>query len=385
MAVLSKRFSNSSELLLGTPPDSKKTKTLSRKAQSELNLSTFGKIRPPPSVTDSIASAFSGGSGDALPDETSVASQPGMDPATECNALFALRELGTLVARRRGLQPESFNHGLMMLFSQARPAEGVVVPGDEKKADAAIQDASVKSPSLEQSTTQARTVRKFQSQPQPNTQQKHHRQFSFEPGADQLQALTEEAPPRDVGSRDDESENSDAPLIIHAGRQTEDSASTSLTGSCQNLSADFAKPSKIPSPVQSLGRSRKESSASSLPSVYARSQDTSRRGSSSSVLTAFRENASGSVRPRAQSRNSSMQSLHATTGPLAGAKEHYGSIGLRNHKIATTAAATSAAAAAAGGSTGSTGSIVSNGQQASGAETDGRKAMTWRANEEAKA
>ena len=71
--VLSKQFSNSSELLVGTPPDPQKT-TLSRKVQSELNLATMRKTMTPPSIADSVASVFSGGSGDVLPDETLVPS-----------------------------------------------------------------------------------------------------------------------------------------------------------------------------------------------------------------------------------------------------------------------------------------------------------------------
>jgi hypothetical protein len=306
--ALSKRFSDCSELLIGTPPNSKKT-TLSRKVQSELNLATLHKIRPAPSITDSAASVFTRGSGDALPDETSVLSQMDMQPATECNAFIALRELGTLVARRRGLQPDSFSDGLMLLLSQSRPADPPGLDSNEKESNpASSQDVDVKKQSLEQAVNKTCMVGSLQSQPQVSTQQGHHRQFSFEPGTDELQALSEEAMLSDLNVHDSDPQGSVTQLSMDAGCYTPGSPSASLAWSTSSLSAKLCKPSKIPSPVQSLGRSRKESSASSLQSMHSKSQE-SRRGSRSSVVTAFRENSSGRVERRVQSRDSSLQSM----------------------------------------------------------------------------
>ena len=128
MKALSKQFGDTvTELPLGTPPadgsGENKIMTLSRKVQSELNLTALKKTRVSPSITSSVASAFSGMSGDPLPDERATFSQAPMDPAAECDALIALRELGTLVARRRGLDAGSFNDGLMMLFAKTSVAE----------------------------------------------------------------------------------------------------------------------------------------------------------------------------------------------------------------------------------------------------------------------
>ncbi|USP73278.1 uncharacterized protein yc1106_00552 [Curvularia clavata] len=265
MMELSKQYSGSPQLMVGTPPDDQQTRLL-RKVQSELNLATMRKARKRPSVSGSAASVFSGGSGDTLADEAFVSRQSIMQPATECNAFVALRELGTLVARQSGLQPESFNKGLMMLVSQSRPVELPLACQEAKDANRTIrQDTDSGRPSLERTRAHKRTVRKFQSQPQLSTHQKHHRRFSFEPGADELQALTKE--------------------------MSYDGVSSSPT---RSLSADLGKRSKIPSPVHNLGRSRKEVSTASLHSICGRYQD-SRRGSGSSVITAFRESSSGSM------------------------------------------------------------------------------------------
>ncbi|EMD68629.1 hypothetical protein COCSADRAFT_274733 [Bipolaris sorokiniana ND90Pr] len=308
MAVLSKRFSDSSELLVGTPPDSEKT-TLSCQVQSELELITIHKTRPPSSVTDSAASVFSGGSGDALSDETSFHHQTNMQLATECNAFVALRELGTLVARRRGLQPDSFNDKLMMLLSQSRPEEPSVVLDDEADADpVALQDINVKKQPLEQGVTQTRIAGRFHSQPQLSTQQGHHRQFSFEPGADELQALFEEATLDDIYIHYEGPEDSVAQVSSHAIRYTPVTRSERSRCLTQSLSADFGTRSNNPSPALSLSRNRQGSSTSNPELMNSKYQE-SRRGSRSSVLTAFREDVgSGRVQPRDSSRNSSLQS-----------------------------------------------------------------------------
>src|SRR5688500_14183696 len=104
MTALSTQFVNDmDDLSVGTLPESIKNVTLSRKVQSELNLAAMQKTRPSWSFISSVASGFLGESGDPLPDEMTILEHPGMEPATECEALVALRVLGTLVARRRGL------------------------------------------------------------------------------------------------------------------------------------------------------------------------------------------------------------------------------------------------------------------------------------------
>jgi len=340
MAVLSTQFTNDmEELPVGNPPQTSKNLTLSRKVQSELNLVAIQKTRPSRSFTSSVASGFSGGSGDPLPDEMAILEHTGMEPATECEALVALRALGTFVATRRGLEVNSFNHGLMMLFSQTRSAEKLMAHVEENDTQTPRQKTSSDNGTYEyfdQSLAPRNTLREFQSQPQLDTNQKHRRQFSFEPGADQLEALTEELKTLDGEANESGSDDSDTPLLMRTGRPALDTRSIRSTSSSQTLGADLGKQSKIPSPVQSLGRSRRADSASSIQSVYARPQD-SRRGSSSSVITAFRENSIGSMRPELQSRNSSINSLRMPDSPSVLSNQHSGT-GLRNTITAIAAA-----------------------------------------------
>lgn len=340
MIVLSTQFTNDgAKLIVGTPPEVNHNLTLSRKVQSELNLTAIHKTKPSRSFTSSVTSGFSGGSGDPLPDEMAVLEHTGMEPATECEALVALRELGTLVARRRGLDLRSFNHSLMMLFSQTRPAERIVEGIEERDARPSRQGMgsnSGKPQYADTSLAPRHNLRKFQSQPHLSTTQKHRRQFSFEPGADQLEALAEEFGALDGETNESGSDDSDTPLLMRAERPALDTQSIRSTSSSQNLGADLAKPSKIPSPVQTMGRSRREDSASSLQSVYARPQD-SRRESRSSVITAFREHLSGNIRPELQSRHSSINDLRASDSSTA-SREQIGATRLRNSNMAVAAA-----------------------------------------------
>ena len=324
MIVLSQQFGGTyTEMPGDTPPISTPTSkrmTLSRKVQSELNLAALRKTRVSPSIASSVTSAFSGRSGDPLPDETDTPSQVPMEPAAECNALIALRELGTLVARRRGLDANSFNDGLMMLFAKTNGTDTFSRSIEEESAQPIPPETiySSRRSHVEKTEKPKRALRRFQSQPQLNTQHKHRRQFSFEPGAEE-ELRTYEDERHDRGSDD-----SDSPLVLHARRPAVDSimsSSSSLT-----LSADFCKPSKIPSPVQTLGRVRRENSASSLQSIYVRPHD-SRHNSRNSVLTAFRDNSSGNLRPSPQSRRSSIN-LRAVDSSLQ----------LRNNMMALAAA-----------------------------------------------
>jgi hypothetical protein len=333
MTVLSTQFTNDmEELPVGNPPHTISDLTLSRKVKSELNLVAIQKTKPSRSFTSSVASGFSAGSGDALPDEMTMLEHTGMEPATECEALVALRLLGTLVARRRGLEVTSFNHGLMMLFSQTRPAENVTGPMENVDTQCSRQVTGSDTGAYEhfdKGLAPRNALRKFQSQPQLNTTPKHRRQFSFEPGADQLEALTEEFGALDQENNEGDSDDSDTPLLMRAGRPALDTQPIRSTSSSQTLGADLSKPSKIPSPVQTLGRSRREDSASSIQSVYAKPHD-SRHGSRSSVVTAFRENMNGSIRPELQSRNGSINSLPISDSPPVLRNQHSGT-GLRNN------------------------------------------------------
>jgi hypothetical protein len=82
------------ELRIGTPPSEGRSPTLSRKVQSEMNLTNLNRMRTntAESVAASNTSGFSAGSDDPLPDETS--SQALAEVTVECDAISALREVG---------------------------------------------------------------------------------------------------------------------------------------------------------------------------------------------------------------------------------------------------------------------------------------------------
>jgi hypothetical protein len=318
MTALSTQFiNNMDDLPVGTLPETIKNVTLSRKVQSELNLAAMQKTRPSWSFTSSVASGFWGESGDPLPDEMTILEHTGMEPASECEALVALRVLGTLVARRRGLDANGFIHGLVVLLSQTRPAEtlaGCIEEEDKRPSRQGIRSDAGIQQYFDQGLAALHTLRRFQSQPQLSTPQKHRRQFSFEPGADQLEVLSEELGALDGETNESDSDDSDTALLMHARRPALDTQSIKSTSSSQTLGADLGKPSKIPSPVQTSGRSRREASVSSIQSISVMPQD-SRRGSRSSVVTAFRGNSSDNIRPELQSRNNSMNKLHTSDSP----------------------------------------------------------------------
>jgi hypothetical protein len=140
----------------------------------------------------------------------------------------------------------------------------------------------------------------------------------------------------DGEANESDSDDSGTPLLMHAGRPALDTRSIRSTSSSQTLGADLGKPSKIPSPVQTLGRSRREASASSIQSISVRPQD-SRRGSRSSVVTVFRENSSGNIRPELQSRDSSMNKLHTSDSPPV-SRDQLGGTRLRDNAMAIAAA-----------------------------------------------
>jgi hypothetical protein len=95
MTALSRRFTRtaSTDIRVGTPPDDWKKPTLSRKVQSELNLTKLSRKDTAESIANSsIISEFSGGAGDPLPDEI-PSSTVGADMTMDCDAIIALREV----------------------------------------------------------------------------------------------------------------------------------------------------------------------------------------------------------------------------------------------------------------------------------------------------
>ncbi|KAH4221060.1 hypothetical protein HBI17_125340 [Parastagonospora nodorum] len=306
MTALSRHFTGRAgeDLRIGTPPDDINP-MLSRKVQSEMNLAKLGHVDTASSVEhSSVISGFSG-TGDHLPDEMSSPISAMVEVAVDCDAIIALRELGTLVARRRGLETAEFIEGLMQLLSQP------CVPNKRTDEEFGVSDTipvrdgpGTKNTAIDDTTPQ-RTLRKFQSQPQLTSEKRRRRHFSFEPGEDQLLALNEEMRENDASRYYDVSMKSSGPQLLSHPHESNADPSPEVSIPWQSATQqDSHNASKIPSPVQVYGSVRREESISSLQSATAKSAD-SRHNSLSSVLTAFRDNHNVNLRPSSSSRSSS--------------------------------------------------------------------------------
>jgi len=295
MAALSRQFpptGSADDLHIGTPPNQDTRVFLSRKVKSELDLSSIGAMATSGSITQSPESEFSP-NGDPLPDE--IPHLPALlNPGIECDALIALQELGTLVARKKGINTNQFVDGLMQLLSMAeRTVE------DDKATDLSshhgrvtITDLSEDDGEVDQMLIPKHGLRHSGSQPQLAPEQRRRRHFSFEPGDDDMKKLesvvalsssTQHNYPKDA-TESDSSHQRPAPASLES-----------------QISNDFQKPSKIPSPIQrpALGSMRRESSLHSV-------QQDDCRTRASSVLTAHRQNSTGSIPQGSQSRNNSV-------------------------------------------------------------------------------
>jgi hypothetical protein len=99
MTALSRRFTGkaNTDLHVGTPPNKGNNATLSRRVQSEFNLSKLGLLNNAEYIANSlVTSGFSNDTGDPLPDETSP-SMVAVDITVDCDAIIALREVSRLV------------------------------------------------------------------------------------------------------------------------------------------------------------------------------------------------------------------------------------------------------------------------------------------------
>lgn len=350
MAALSRRFSSigsTEELPIGTPPDGEPTITLTRKTQSELDLTKIANMLASNSQPLSVDSGFTI-SGDPLPDEIDTPVVPTVDPGVECEAFVALQELATLVARRRGINTDSFVSKLMSLYSsEADKAD------DENKSECSEQHVAKEDVSERVSASKgddplsSRRLRRFRSEPQLTADKNRRRHFSFEPGDDQLGVLNEQLreyeanrPKSPAGSQ---STSSSAPDDPETDRLSERALSRT-----QTLDAEGAKPSKIPSPLNRprMGSTRRENSTSSLRTVSSRYKHDNRRESRSSVQTAFRrDNSNMSMRgTQTTSRSNSYHDMLPGEGQAPG--DFTGS--LKRTNVAALAAARAASRSASG-------------------------------------
>lgn len=328
MAILSRHLENddyANNVIVGTPSTQENEITLSRKVRSELNLAGLERNWMDDSVTRSVESGFSG-KGDPLPDE--VEPLPVMvEPAVDLDAFVALQELGTLVARKRGIDAKKFLTGLMQLYSMgpdnADRAMDYEMPSENTNASSVEPIAS---PDDTPSTTE-RILRHTSSQPQLKSTQRCRRHFSFEPGDDQVTALEEQLAAYEI----EDPSSSEEPGVA-AVRRTVSSRRN------RSPNADIPKPSKIPSPaLQQTGLKsvRREGSDSSVRTALKRRDTEERRDSRSSVLTQFRQNTSGSLRLEMQSRSNSVRTLQRDEDHQSSSARWLGS----RHNVAAIAAA----------------------------------------------
>ncbi|KAF2629934.1 hypothetical protein BU25DRAFT_485025 [Macroventuria anomochaeta] len=344
MTALSRQLTSAGlpDLPIGTPPSTNRESTLSRKVKSELNLmglrhadalqSLSNAVTPDPlSTTEHVPE-------EANPEHGLLVKDP-----IECDAFIALKELGALVARRKGLDVSSFVNGLLALLTSGQAAKTVIEPNaneDKMQSPAAEKDRKVVPAD---DVTPRPPFRKPRPHSYQELDQKRRRHFSFEPGDDQMRELEADLKSYDslsqTDSTDSESSSSSAFRLFDDGLQTGDDDSIPLLSS---LGADFPKPSMIPSPVQTVGRMRRENSMSSLQSVFVKNIRDDRHNSRTSVQTAFREAASANASIKSKSRSSSNHNLRAAESPL-GSKERLNSLANR-HSTAALAAARAAEA-----------------------------------------
>ncbi|KAF2827665.1 hypothetical protein CC86DRAFT_349335 [Ophiobolus disseminans] len=322
MAALSRHFTTraGSDLQVGTPPTDDRSPMLSRKVRSELDLSKLANRNVVQSFANS--SLNSGFSGDPLPDELSPPSPVPVELTAESDAFVALRELGTLVARRRGLDADTFVNKLMTLFSDTEKVEGDTKAVQQSKP---VDDHGRSQKPCIGETTPIRTLRRFQSQPQLGSDIKRRRHFSFEPGEDHLHALQEESTPNASAK------SQKTPSIPGSPASDILLRSEGLDSPYQVPTPDPQNLSKIPTPVHPFGSLRREASVSSLQSKQATSSD-GRHTSQSSILTAFRENQNGAKRPSSSSRSSSINNLRGTDASPS-STEQPGNVRVRNSVV----------------------------------------------------
>ncbi|KAH7138237.1 hypothetical protein B0J11DRAFT_421529 [Dendryphion nanum] len=314
MTALSKKFSAGTfgNVPIGTPPSHKSKVTLSRKVKSELDLTRFGNVGPVDAMNRVLLVDISALKEAPGEDEHDL-NQTAIDLVLESDAFIALRELSTLVARRKGIDADEFSSKLMGLLTNSN------MGADDDTDTEPGSDSSSLAHSIPRQSQQDSSFHKSHL-PLQDRSLRHHtggqtrkRHFSFEPGDDQMNALKKGI--RDLEVNDELKRfATDRPKSRAGSQSTQSSQSTQAQSDMEGLAnkavsrdLDIQKPSKIPSPLQAplMGYPRRESSISSLQAVFGRPNMEERRMSGSSVFTAFRNNCTDQVRPGVLSRSSS--------------------------------------------------------------------------------
>lgn len=303
-----------SDAPIGYLLDSERDSALSRKVKSELSLTDLRNVDPLRSLTSAVTLDTSQVVKSLLDRRLAMTDMLAED-TMECDALVALKELCSLVACRKGLDVPCFVNGVMGLIDtgHAKKSEsGASVHTDETGVHETQEDEKMPINDL----TPRPPLRETSSWLRQRPDQKRRRHFSFETGDDMERQLEAESSlfgslPKSQSTGSQWSSALDFPTFAQCSSADHDSGPL-----LASLGEDLPKPSMIPSPVQTVGRVRRESSMSSLQSVFIKNIQDDRHNSRTSIQTAFREASSASASIKSKSRNSSSHNLQAAESSL---------------------------------------------------------------------
>lgn len=311
MTALSRQFAgNGAAFLVGTPPLESRTSTLSRKYRSEVDLTRLSEAQPPPRLSLAISPAIGTVSHEIMETSSNEGSLPSSEPVEspiECDAIVALRQLGALVAKRRGLNVESFLEAFMGLLSLAQTANKKSDPLEQETAQERKKDIdkTVVVANDIDCTTSRPSLRRYRTSPYLTETSQPRRHFSFEVGDDQIELLSAELMSHSTHRPESPRGYGSSFTAARVRRSTLQTSSLTSTPSSQNLNTDVTRPSKIPSPVQTLGRLRRENSSSSARSSTME-MARSRRDSRASIVSALKHTS----RSRSGSHHTARTAIH---------------------------------------------------------------------------
>lgn len=255
----------------------------------------------------------------------------------ECEAFVALKELGVPVARRKGLEVFRFIIGLMTLLICVDSCQNRTSPSTHhNQVNELITAGSSGYPAKDVAPRPpSRKPRSLSHTEHDHTRRRH---FSFEPGDDQMREIGISPDPYDLlsqaGSTDSGFSASSAFRLFDDGLETDNNNITDLLAS---RTGEIPRPTMIPSPVQTMGRVRRENSTSGLQSVFVKNNQDDRRNSRTSIQTAFREEANVSASTKSKGRSTSSQNVPVAGSPLS-SKERLNGLANRQSNVALAAA-----------------------------------------------
>lgn len=341
MVALSRQLSNigPQDFLVGAVPDTKEESLLSQKVRSELDLTSLSDTH----LTESSPRT-------AALEQTEV-TQAARKRATldgthlleyfhNCDALIALKELGILVARQRGLDVSNFVNGLMGLLTPTEVAASICEPNVCENRLWNPTTTEISKISADDVTPQAQ-LQRSQTQPNLHSGRNDQRHLSFETGDDQAQGL--EVNLRSYASLSHTNTTGPGPLSFSTTTywfpEGLDQCNDDTNSLPPSIGVDVSKSTMIPSPVQTVGRIRRENSVSSLQSVFVKNIEDDGYNSRPNIHTTFRKTSNASISIKPKRKSSPTQNLHTVESPL-GSEE-------RSNKLANRYSAAALAASRA--------------------------------------